>query len=64
MKNLVLKNYSTSELNFDEQRETDGGNPLWIVYGASLVAYFLMESAANPAASVKNLENGYNAGRH
>jgi hypothetical protein len=42
MQSLALENYGTSELSFDEQRETDGGNPAaigwWLGCAAAVVA--------------------------
>lgn len=36
MQTLALENYGTSELSFDEQRETDGG--IWPLVAAGVVA--------------------------
>jgi hypothetical protein len=36
MQSLVLESYGTSELSFDEQRETDGG--IWPIVAAAVVA--------------------------
>ena len=36
MQSLVLESYGTSELSFDEQRETDGG--IWPIVAAGVVA--------------------------
>ncbi|WP_064196073.1 MULTISPECIES: hypothetical protein [Emticicia] len=64
MQSLALENYGTSELSFDEQRETDGGNPALIGYAVACISYFLIESATNPTSSVKNLQDGYNSVRN
>jgi hypothetical protein len=61
MQTLALENYGISELSFDEQRETDGGNPAWLL---AAIAYFCVESATNPTSSVNNLLNGYNSVRN
>lgn len=40
MQTLALENYGATELSFDEQRETDGGNP-WIIWAAAAtLAYY------------------------
>jgi hypothetical protein len=38
MQSLALENYGTSELSFDEQRETDGGNPVVVAWWAGCAA--------------------------
>ena len=44
MQTLALSNYGISELSFDEQRETDGGNPAWLLQQSRIFVLNLQQT--------------------
>ncbi len=58
MQSLALENYGTSELSFDEQRETDGGNA-WVVFAAAALTAIAWDTLINPSGCVESLKAGF-----
>ena len=63
MQTLALSNYGTSELSFDEQRETDGGwfLPALLAVAAVYAVAILADSMMNPTGCVNAIQRGFNS---